>query len=187
MKTTELRQIAAQCGRVVVFASLIGASSLLRAEPLGTAFTSQAKLVDGGQPASGIFDLQFMIYDATGGGTPFAGPLTNAVTGAANGLFTVTLDFGGGVFTGEARWLEIGVRTNGSASNFTTLPPRQALTPAPYTPYALHSPDAVLQIWSSPSLSRWSSAVFLTDSTGITNLTDSAIATERKYYRVQEQ
>jgi 3-isopropylmalate/(R)-2-methylmalate dehydratase small subunit len=55
-----------------------------------------------------------------------------------NGLFTVTLDFGAGVFTGASRWLEIGVRTNGGAS-FTVLSPRQPLTP---TPYALYAPSA---------------------------------------------
>jgi len=42
----------------------------------------------------------------------------------------VTLDFGSGVFTGNARWLEIAVRTNG-ASGFVTLTPRQPLTPTP--------------------------------------------------------
>jgi hypothetical protein len=48
----------------------------------------------------------------------------------SNGLFTVALDFGAD-FPGADRWLEIGVRTNGTAS-YTTLSPRQKLTPSPY-------------------------------------------------------
>jgi len=42
-------------------------------------------------------------------------------------------------FSGDARWLEIGVRTNGSAGAYATLSPRQPLTPSPY---ALYSPNA---------------------------------------------
>ena len=58
---------------------------------------------------------------------------SNAVV-VSNGLFTVTLDFGTGVFNGDARWLDIAVKTN-SAGGFTTLMPRQPLTPSPYVPY----------------------------------------------------
>src|SRR5205085_5649059 len=58
--------------------------------------------------------------------------LTRANTAVSNGLFTVTLDFGVGVFSGPARWLEIGVRTNGAAF-FFTLSPRQALAATPYS------------------------------------------------------
>jgi hypothetical protein len=65
--------------------------------------------------------------------------MTNPTTSVSNGLFTVTLDFGPGVFTGPARWLEIGVRTNGSISPHTALAPRQAVTA---TPYALHAANA---------------------------------------------
>jgi len=60
-----------------------------------------------------------------------AGPLTNSATGVTNGLFTVTLDFGPGVFTGPGRWLEVDVRTNGNGA-FTTLLPFQQLLPVPY-------------------------------------------------------
>src|SRR5438045_945584 len=49
----------------------------------------------------------------------------------SNGLFTVKLDFGAGAFNGNARWLELAVRTNGVAS-FTPLSPRQNLTPTAY-------------------------------------------------------
>jgi hypothetical protein len=48
-----------------------------------------------------------------------------------NGLFTVQLDFGAGAFQGDARWLQIAVKCAGDAS-YTTLSPRQPLTPAPY-------------------------------------------------------
>jgi hypothetical protein len=104
----------------------------------GTAFTYQGRLNDGGSPAQGVYDLQFAIYDALSGGAQVGISLTNAATPLANGLFTVTLDFGGSVFTGNARWLEIGVRTN-SGGAFTTLAPRQALTPTPYAVFTANA------------------------------------------------
>ena len=48
----------------------------------------------------------------------------------SSGQFTVALDFGAN-FPGADRWLEIGVRTNGNGA-FTTLTPRQKITPTPY-------------------------------------------------------
>jgi len=97
----------------------------------GTAFTYQGRLDDAGQPAHGIYDFRFTIYDSASGGTAVAGPITNSAVAVTNGLFTVSLDFGAGVFTGPSRWLEIAVHTNGGAT-FTTLTPRQAILPAPY-------------------------------------------------------
>jgi hypothetical protein len=102
----------------------------------GTGFTYQGRLDDAGAPANGRFDLRFAIYDAASGGSLLAGPLTNAATGVSNGLFTVALDFGPGVFTGPARWLDIAVRTNGGGA-FTALSPRQELRPTPYALYSL--------------------------------------------------
>ncbi len=96
----------------------------------GTAFTYQGRLNDGGSPAHGTYDLRFAIYDAASAGSQQGNLLTNSATSVSNGLFTVTLDFGN-QFPGAARWLEIGVRTNGAGS-FFTLSPRQPLTPAPY-------------------------------------------------------
>ena len=104
----------------------------------GTAFTYQGRLNQGGNPAQGIYDLRFAIYDAASGPAQVGNALTNAATEVTNGLFTVTLDFGGGVFTGNPRWLDVSVRTNGGGA-FTTLAPRQALTP---TPYAMYSASA---------------------------------------------
>jgi Chaperone of endosialidase len=97
----------------------------------GTAFVYQGRINDGGSPATGIYDLRFAVCDALTSGNVVAGPLTNSATGVTNGLFAVTLDFGGGVFTGSNRWVEIAARTNGAAA-FTALAPRQPVQPVPY-------------------------------------------------------
>lgn len=120
-----------------ILAMLALLSNAVIAEPMGTAFTYQGQLTDGGQPANGSYDLKFTLHDAASGGNAVAGPITNAVS-VTDGLFTVPLDFGPGAFTGDARWLEVAVRTNGGTV-FTNLSPRQALAPAPH---ALFAPSA---------------------------------------------
>ena len=105
------------------------------AAPLGTAFTYQGRLNDGANPATGIYDLRFAIYGAGSGGGAVAGPVTNSATPVTNGLFTVTVDFGSGVFTGPARWLQLDVRTNGGSA-FTGLSPREPVLPMPYAIFA---------------------------------------------------
>src|ERR1035441_6402451 len=102
----------------------------------GTAFTYQGRFNDGTNPATGIYDLRFTIYDAVTGGAAH-GALTNAATGITNGLFTATLDFGA-VFNGANYWLELAARTNGGGA-FSTLSPRQPVLP---TPYAIYSAKA---------------------------------------------
>ena len=103
----------------------------------GNAFSYQGRLNDGTNPASGNYDLQFILFDAANGGGALGG--TNTLVPVSGGLFTVTLDFGSGAFNGAARWLEIGVRTNGSAAAYTTLSPRQFVTSVPY---AVRASDA---------------------------------------------
>ena len=104
--------------RLLVLSVLPG--SLVSAATLVTAFTYQGRLNDGNTPANGNYDLRFAVYNAASGGSMAGWPVTNAATAVTNGLFTVTLDFGGGVFDGNARWLEIAVRTNG-ATGFAAL------------------------------------------------------------------
>jgi hypothetical protein len=76
--------------------------------------------------------MQFYLRDAASGGNPVGVTNTVAPVNVTNGLFTVLLDFGPGIFDGNNLWLEIGVRTNGSVSPYSTLSPRQPLTPSPY-------------------------------------------------------
>jgi hypothetical protein len=104
--------------------------------PLGSAITYQGQLQQGGSPANGHYDFLFRLFDASTGGNEvgtFNAFINRTVT---DGLFTVTLNFGVGAFNGEARWIEIGVRPNGGGT-YTTLSPRQPVTPAPYALFAL--------------------------------------------------
>lgn len=98
----------------------------------GTAFTYQGRLSDNGSAANGDYDLAFSIYDAVTNGSLVAGTLTNRPVAVTNGIFTVSLDFGAGVFDGRALWLQLGVRTNGSGAAYTLLNPAQPLKAAPY-------------------------------------------------------
>jgi hypothetical protein len=111
-----------------------GATESLSAQ--GTTFTYQGQLNDGGSPAGGNYDFTFALYNSTNlAANIVAGPVTNSAVAVTNGLFTVPLNFGPGIFTGTNYWLEIAVRTNGTTS-FFTLSPRQPLTPVPYAIFA---------------------------------------------------
>lgn len=97
----------------------------------GTAFTYQGRLNDDGGPAAGRYDFRFRIAaDADGNSYIGSAVLTNGVS-TADGLFTVTLDFGTGIFTGSNYWLQIEVRTNGPGG-YTVLSPLQQINATPY-------------------------------------------------------
>jgi hypothetical protein len=126
---------------IALYALLLGlatAGPLSAGSPLGTAFTYQGVLTEADGPASGSYDFSFTLFDAPSDGVPLATALLLPGCAVSNGLFQVVLDFSVGVFGGEARWLELAVRTNGAAV-FTPLSPRQPLLPSPY---ALYAPSA---------------------------------------------
>lgn len=130
-----LSSVAIRRSSFLLALCLLPAAFCLQALAQGTAFTYQGRLTANNVPANGGYDFRFEIYDSVTNGAAVSGVITNADTPVTDGLFTVTLDFGLGVFTGAGRWLEIGVRGN-SRLFFSTLAPRQWLTP---TPYALRS------------------------------------------------
>jgi hypothetical protein len=119
---------------IILMISSTASASPLKA-PNGTGFTYQGKLIDGGVPANGAYDLQFKLYDALSGGAQVGSTLTQSSVTVTNGLFTVQLDFGN-VFNGTALYLEIGVALGGSGGPYTTLTPRQPLSPTPYALFA---------------------------------------------------
>ena len=106
----------------------------LSAGAQGTAFTYQGQLNDNNVPATGLYDLQFALYDSVSGGAQLGTTFTDLATPVTNGVFTVTLDFGN-QFAGDSRWLELSVRTNGAAS-YGIMTPREPITPTPYAIFA---------------------------------------------------
>jgi hypothetical protein len=98
-----------------------------------TLFTYQGSLQDGGNAANGTnYGMVFYLYDASTNGNLLGNEGIVSVT-VSDGLFTVPLDFGS-QFDGNPRWLEIQVQKNGGG--FTTLSPRQQVTPTPYAIFA---------------------------------------------------
>jgi len=115
--------------------ALVCAAGANRAAAQGTAFTYQGRLNNGGNFVTGSFDFTLTLYNTNLNGVPVAGPVTNTAIGVTNSLFTMTADFGPGVFNGAVYWLEIGARTNGGGG-FSILAPRQPIMPTPYAIYA---------------------------------------------------
>ena len=131
---------------ILTFLSLLDVSGA----PVGTAFTYQGRLSVNGAPANGDYDLQFTLRDAPTAGNAVGSPIAAAPVTVSNGLFTVSLDFGAGVFNGTALWLDIGVRTNGSVAAYALLTPRQSLTA---TPFAVQAQNATTAASLSGTLS----------------------------------
>ncbi len=102
---------------------------------VGTAFTYQGRLTDGGSPANGSYDLNFRLLDSGSGGSQVGTRIERRNRLIEDGLFTELLDFGSGVFDGDERWLEVGVRPGGSSVPYTILELQQ-LTAAPYAQFA---------------------------------------------------
>lgn len=162
------------CSRAAVL-SLIGTAHLAAfAAPLGTAFTYQGRLQDANSPAQGAYDFQFRLFNAESGGTQVGSSvLVNDLVVQA-GLFTTTLDFGTSVFTGEALWLDIGVRPGSSSGAYTLLVPRQALTAAPF---ALYSANGAL--WEQVG------TAITNTNTGFVGVNRSSPITTAEYFGIQ--
>jgi hypothetical protein len=106
-------------------------------DDMGSAFTYQGRLMEGSVPADGQYDFQFRLFDDPTVGTQVSSTVVLPNQTVANGLFTVSLDFGAEAFPGFERWLEISVRPYSIDSEpYTTLLPRQEIAPAPYATFA---------------------------------------------------
>src|SRR5262245_19209804 len=93
---------------LTAFAVLVVPAAPSDAAP-STAFTYQGRLIDGGGPANGTYDLEFRLFDVDSGGSQLATDLAKGVL-ITGGLFTVEVDFRLSPFNGDERWLEVAVR-----------------------------------------------------------------------------
>ena len=125
---------------MLLMITTLAASHAPRAEALGSGFTYQGQLNSGGEPFTGSCDFTFGLWDSLSEGAQVGVSQAKEAIGVEQGLFTVLLDFGTGVFSGEARWLEIALRCPAGSGDYTTLVPRQPLTAAPYASYAQAAP-----------------------------------------------
>ena len=106
----------------------------------GTVFTYQGRLDSSGVAYNGTAEFQPTLWNAQSGGSQIAANNpSSVVVNVTNGLFQLPLDFGAN-FSGPDRWLQMDVRI--ALGPFTTLTPRQQLTPAPYAMYSANAGTA---------------------------------------------
>lgn len=136
------------------------------ATPVGTAFTYQGVVEKNGVGINGVCSIRFTLYDALTAGSQVGSPAVNTVSAtASHGLFTATLDFGATAFNGNnARWLQIEVEGPGDQS-YTTLTPRQPVSPVPYALFALNT-GGTLTLPFAGSASNNGNAFDVTNSNG---------------------
>jgi hypothetical protein len=126
-----------------LIALAIAASPAHAQTPAGTAFTYQGELRVDQQPISGTADLRFSIWSAAVGGTQ-VGPIFSAnEVGVVEGRFASPIDFGAGVFNGEARWLQVAARIPAGTGPYIAMTPRTQLLPAPYAQFALNAASGI--------------------------------------------
>ena len=122
----------------VTLALLASLALSLAAHAQSTAFTYEGRLNEANTPATGTYEMRFMLFSAATNGLPASKPILVAPVAVSNGLFTVVLDFGPNTFDGTPLWLEISVASLGS-DDLITLSPRQPVMPTPYAMFALES------------------------------------------------
>ena len=160
-----------QNGLWLVAASwLLGQSAM--AVDLGSAFSYQGRLDEAGQPATGLFDLQFCLYEQLAGGGVLQCAPDQPDVPVEDGLFAVAVDFGDAAFAGQARYLELRVRAGASSGAYTTLSPRQLLRAVPE---ALRSRRAELAT-SAAHATTADSATLAATATTATNATHASQA-----------
>jgi hypothetical protein len=141
--TTVFSMAVVLAAAILILPSRLNGQELKRvtADNIGTAFSYQGRLTDGGKAADGTYDFQFTLFNAETGGAQVGGLVTKNDLVVTDGLFNTSLDFGN-VFDGTALWLNIRVRPGQSTGSHTLLTPRQPLLP---TPYAINGDSAALK------------------------------------------
>lgn len=126
---------------LLILSPILGAIEGRLQAQLDTEFTFQGYLRQGSNAAPGPVDIKFSLFDSEIAGSQLGLPVEKLSLTLVDGVFATELDFGP-VFAGEARWLEIEVRTAGSIGDYEVLTPRQRIHSAPYALFASTSSEA---------------------------------------------
>ncbi len=108
------------------------AGSTLAQGPLTSEVSYQGRLTDGGLTPTGVYDLQFRLFDDPAGGSQVGNTAFEDNVQVTGGLFTASPDFGPEAF-GQSKqlWVQVEVRPGASAGAFTAMLPRQRMLSAP--------------------------------------------------------
>lgn len=112
--------------------------------PISESFTYQGKLDVAGAPVNGETAMRFSLWSHPTSTLPASRlslPIQYPGIAVINGLFAADLDFtipnAPSHYNGTERFLQIEVADLNGSGNFTTLEPRQRLSPTPHAIYAL--------------------------------------------------
>ena len=79
---------------LVFLGVLVGGGAFIQADPMGSAFSYQGRLSDGGDPAEGIYDFEFSLFDSVEAGNQIGVVRQIDDVKVTRGHFTTELDFG---------------------------------------------------------------------------------------------
>ena len=116
---------------------LLGAAAFRAGTPVDARFTFQGQLRDGDALVSGNVDIRFTLWDAQDGGAEVGTPVTRTNLTVTDGRFATELDFGASAFAGDARWIQMEVRSPAGTGQYLALP-RQRVNAVPYALYSLN-------------------------------------------------
>ena len=173
MKATKIFTILVLALSLMLCSARVG-----KGAQMGSAFTYQGRLIDANDAADGLYDFQFKLFDDPNIiiGQQIGSTIDINNMDVIDGYFTAELDFGGepNILNGQARWLEISVRSGDSndPNAFVTLSPRQKVTPTPYALYAKTAGNALTGSGTTNRIAKF---------TGPNALGDSALY-EHNYY-----
>lgn len=145
---------------VLIAALFVTLASFQVADAQSTEITYQGQLQNAAAVANGVFDLEFALFGSALGGGQLGSTQNRSGVNVANGIFSVSLDFGN-QFDGSARFLEIRIRQAGGGA-FTTLSPRQSIASSPYAVRSLDAQNAT-------NATNATTAVTATTATNATN------------------
>lgn len=137
-----MQRIAAKRAYTSLFLALLLFLAATAVSAQGTtAFNFQGQLKFQTKPANESFDFEFTLFDGPDVFLDnFIGRDLVENVEVKNGLFSVILDFGPGIFDGTSLWLQMCVRKVGETS-LTCLDPLQQIVPVPYATFSVNSSE----------------------------------------------